>query len=903
MSQASLKIDLASIPGMVVLSNSNGEIIHVNQNYIERSGFTCEEIIGRPLTFFWQRPHESYDTILNHLNQQSVWHTHIRHQRKEGPDFQEIAAISKLPPEGREGFRLLKVGHPIDIPDYPANKTASATTNPPDGAKDSGLDPSLYPSIVDAAPYSIILIRLSDLRYIMVNEALCRKTGYARENILGKKTTELNLLGPTAAIEGYIEKLRRHGRVKNMEVELSAKDGRTVEALLSSRIIRIAEQEYILSISADITELKRPPRALMENEESYRTILKTAPTPITITRLSDGCYLEVNDAFIQRTGYRREEIIGRTAPELNLYDQIEDRQRLSKLLQQQGYVDDIELRLKDRYGNPLESLVSVRPIRYKGEECLLYISSKIDTLKAVQKTLAEREANYRTILNMAPYTIVITRRSDGVYMEANKAFTLQTGYSLKETLGRTPLDLNIYAAPADRDRLIDILQKKGRVDTMEVPFRAKDGHIIHTLVSLAPIHYQGEDCLIAMTVDINALKETQQALKESESRFRAIFETAADPIFLNDMETGRFMDVNHAACRHLGYEKPEFLNMSLSDIQSSDGIDPLTYLIKNPNRKSGFFFESLHFRKDGTQAVVEVSSQQMIHKNRMVLLSLVRDVTQRKQAESELTRYRKNLEKIVAERTQELKAAQDELVKKEKLAVLGQLTATVSHELRNPLGVIRSSNFFLQRKVPRIDEKTEKHFRRIDDQISICDAIVTDLLEYTRGRQVSVVYQEIAAWLEEIVSIQQEQLDIPLNFHIARPLPKIAYDQEKLRRVIINLLNNAVQAVNNKADESTEQKGGYQPQVTIRACLKGENLMIEVLDNGIGMDQKTLSRAFEPLFTTRARGTGIGLAIVKKIVAEHGGNIDIQSRLGDGTQARLSLPCPKNHPNPLRREN
>jgi signal transduction histidine kinase len=266
-----------------------------------------------------------------------------------------------------------------------------------------------------------------------------------------------------------------------------------------------------------------------------------------------------------------------------------------------------------------------------------------------------------------------------------------------------------------------------------------------------------------------------------------------------------------------------------------------------------------------------------------------RDVTERRRAEKELEEYRKNLEIMVRDRTRELEEAQQELVRKEKLAVLGQLTATVSHELRNPLGVIRSSNFYLQRKVDKADQKLEKHFKRIEEQVDICDSIVGELLEYTRGRHVETVRQELSQWLEPLLDQLFEKETIPLRRGLNGPL-LVHHDQEKLRRVIINLTDNAFQAVRARQEMWKYEDDPYDPEIYIGTRGVEDGVVIEISDNGTGMDSQTLEHALEPLFTTRARGTGLGLANVDKIVKEHSGELNLESEPGRGTRVTVFLP-------------
>ncbi len=257
-----------------------------------------------------------------------------------------------------------------------------------------------------------------------------------------------------------------------------------------------------------------------------------------------------------------------------------------------------------------------------------------------------------------------------------------------------------------------------------------------------------------------------------------------------------------------------------------------------------------------------------------------------------LLMYR-DLEKMVDERTEQLKTAQEELVKKEKLSVLGQLTTVVSHELRNPLGVIRTSNFYLQRRLGDSDEKIDKHLKRIDQQVSHCDAIVADLLEYTRGRITEITTKNIEPWLTGVVNQTKEQTDVDIELHVGPNLPPVPHDQEKMQRVVINLLTNAIQAVNARTRENQEKETPsiFTPRIRIEVETDGNHLFIRISDNGTGMTPPTRQHAFDPLFTTRARGTGIGLAIVRKTIEAHGGHIDLKTHEGEGTQFTLTLPC------------
>jgi len=171
----------------------------------------------------------------------------------------------------------------------------------------------------------------------------------------------------------------------------------------------------------------------------------------------------------------------------------------------------------------------------------------------------------------------------------------------------------------------------------------------------------------------------------------------------------------------------------------------------------------------------------------------------------------------------------------------------------------------------------------------MCDTIVADLLEYTRSRKANMIRQALGSWLPQVVEQMRESGGLAIGLRISADLTPWPHDREKMHRVIVNVLDNALQAVQDQ-EKAFKEDCGYRPAVSLEAERQADAVVLTIIDNVIGMDAETCRRAFEPLFTTRARGTGIGLANVKKIVDEHGGRIELASCPGQGTRMRIVLP-------------
>ena len=255
-----------------------------------------------------------------------------------------------------------------------------------------------------------------------------------------------------------------------------------------------------------------------------------------------------------------------------------------------------------------------------------------------------------------------------------------------------------------------------------------------------------------------------------------------------------------------------------------------------------------------------------------------------------LTQYTAELEQEVTQRTKDLHVVQRELMKREKLSGSGQLTAFVSHELRNPLGVIRSSVYILRRRFQGSDPKAEKHLARIEGEISRCDSIVEELLEFTRGKRIVAVRGDLNRWLKEVLDQVTPPYGIEVSDHLDPGLPPVNFDKVKMESAVHNLIANSFQALLAKMEAANGDQDSIQPTVEVRTMRNGDYVLLEVRDNGIGMSEEILHRATEPLFTTRARGTGLGLAIVSLIAEAHDGSIVLTSRPNKGTTVVFQIP-------------
>ncbi len=253
------------------------------------------------------------------------------------------------------------------------------------------------------------------------------------------------------------------------------------------------------------------------------------------------------------------------------------------------------------------------------------------------------------------------------------------------------------------------------------------------------------------------------------------------------------------------------------------------------------------------------------------------EISERKQAEEELSKLKDNLEIEVRKKNKALIDAQDKLIHSERLAAMGQLAGTIGHEFRNQLGVIRNAAYFLKMKMADGDEKTTKHFSMLEEEIVAADEIIENILTFARTKKPKFKSVCLKSTLLESINKVNIPEKIKVTTAIDEDLPEIHADQIQLTRIFVNIILNAVQAM---------EAGG---KLTVKAARAGEFVNILFRDTGCGIKQEDKERIFEPFFSAKPRGTGLGLAIAKMFAQGHGGGVNVESEVGKGTTITVRL--------------
>jgi signal transduction histidine kinase len=315
-------------------------------------------------------------------------------------------------------------------------------------------------------------------------------------------------------------------------------------------------------------------------------------------------------------------------------------------------------------------------------------------------------------------------------------------------------------------------------------------------------------------------------------------------------------------------------------LPESQGLDTLSTVLTQVPDIPVVVLTGLDDRELAYRAVGE-GAQDYLFKGRVDGELLVRSMhyaIERRRTQEALRQYSEELEQMVRERTRELEEAQAELIRKEKLALLGELASSLAHEIRHPLGVISNSAYYLDAVQPEADEPIQKHLGIISSEVRVAESIISSLLAYAQTTEPHRTEVCLSEEVNRVLSAHPAPEGIEVVDAVPRDLPAVFSDSSQLRQALAALVVNAYQAM---------AQGG---RLTITAGQSADCVEVSVTDTGPGIPEANLDKIFEPLFSTKARGVGLGLPICRNLMRANGATVSVQTRLGQGTTFIVALP-------------
>ncbi len=493
-------------------------------------------------------------------------------------------------------------------------------------------------------------------------------------------------------------------------------------------------------------------------------------------------------------------------------------------------------------------------------------------IQAVE-SLKESEQQYRSLLESAPDSIAVIRVEDGCFVQVNECFCQLTGYSRYEALGKTASDLNLFVNLGDWERLVEILGDKGKINDLDIKLRSRDEAIVDVLISARVTRYHGEDAIISVITDITGRKQAEQALRESEQRFKTLTNNLNVGVYRNTTGSrGKFIEANPAIVKMFGFKsRDEFMKMDVSDLYQN----PDDRKIYNEKMLENGFVknEELKLRKkDGSFFTGSVSSVVVKDEKGKVKYydGTIEDVSERKRLEAQIQQA-------------------------QKMEAIGTLAGGIAHDFNNLLMAIQGNASLMLYDMDALSPHYQSLIN-IENSVRSGAKLTKQLLGYARKGKYQIKPIDLNQVVEQTSdTFGRTRKEIRIHRNLTQVLFSILADKGQIEQVLLNLFVNAADAMPAGGELFLKTKNLTEKDIKsdLYKVKSGNYVQLMVTDTGTGMDKKTKERIFEPFFTTKemGRGTGLGLASVFGIIKGHGGYIDVESELGRGTTFFIYLPA------------
>ena len=857
-----------AMPTIVILLGPGGRILSTNA-YLERlTGYREQEVLGQDWCeiFLPERDRERVRAVIDET---------FAGRATQGRRHPLVTRSGlELAVEWRNQPILNDDGETVAIVSVGMDVTAEVHAEAAERWSETRFD-----SLVEQSPRAIALYD-AETRIVYQSPAVKEILGYEPEELIGRVATSLCHPEDLPMVSARMpEVLSTPGAIGKLELRLQHKDGeyRWVE-FIGTNLLAEPSIGAVVGSYRDITERKRAEAELLASEARLRVFVEHA-TDAVFLFAEGGEIVDVNERACEGLGYTREELSQLQPTDLDPDTTPEFLQDLrTRLTAGETVTFETRHRRKDGVCFPVD--VRVRPFVENGKRFSVALARDITQRRLTERNLRESEARFRTLFEAAPFAIALNSLT-GEYTAVNPAFEQLSGYRASEVLGRTARETGIVSPDPDQElRNRELLREFGRLDNVEAITCTRSGDVRNCLFSTRTVVISDTPQFLSVSIDITDRKRVEEALRASEVRLAEAqriahvgnwtWNSATDEIVWSD-EVYRIL--GHPPGSFVPRYQQEFLAAVHPDDRAAvrEGV--------KATMASGlpFVIEHRIFAADGSERYVREKGEVILNDAGVSIgmHGTVQDITER----------------VLAE--QQMKTLHDELAHVARVSSIGELAAGIAHELNQPLAAIANYAFTTRSHLTQL--VAERRSSPLSDGLSLLTNIeeqairAGDIIRRLQGmirnqpsQRVRVPLRRLVTEVGELLSsdIRLAQVDLTLN--TAASLPPVHVDPVQIQQVLVNLIRNSIESM---------RKTDIPRQLEISAAAEGENsIRVSVRDTGSGLSDEIRERLFQPFITTRREGLGLGLAISKRIIEAHGGEISLGPASPAGLEVQFTLP-------------
>jgi len=602
--------------------------------------------------------------------------------------------------------------------------------------------------------------------------------------------------------------------------------------------------EFLIVTANEVTDNVSVQDKLLESEERYRAIFNNSLDGILLTT-PDGEILSANPSACRMLGRTEEELraVGRNG--IVDFSNPSFTEAMKERAETGRYIVEVKHLRKD--GTQFDTEITSN--LFKDSQGLILSSTIVRDIterKKIETALRLSEAKFSKAFHNSQTMMAIRRLKDEVYIDVNQSYAEVLGYDRQEMIGKSVNELELWADEQERREMQQLIAGNDYIANFESKFKKKTGEIGYALYNVTLFDIGNERYALTSATDVTEMKQTREGLLSSKELFYKTF-NANPQLMAITIKNGMFLEINETFVKRYGYTREETIGFTVEDIDLWVNINERLKYIAEIEKK-GFVenFETKYRNKAGEILTVLLSGVSIVWNNEQCILTIANDI-------SELRRY------------------QQEVARLNQLHLVGEMSAGIGHEIRNPMTAIRGFLQILGGKDRYAEDKV--YMDLMIEELDRINAIITEFLMLAKDKAVEKKRQSLNQEVKAIFPLlqaeamkQEKNIDLQLE-----DIPHLVIDKHEIIQLILNLAHNGLEAMS---------PGGH---LSIKTFRDAAGVVLAVQDQGSGIAPEVLEKIGTPFFTTKDYGTGLGLAVCYSIAQRHNARIDIETGAGGTT--------------------